>query len=148
MRLLVVPTAAAGIHFEAAVACMWSAAIGTVFAAAVLLPPDMHCLLAAGAATAVVVGVVVTVAASDPGAAIVDVSVVAVVAGAVDAGVATWFLSAVVISTPLVFPVQTCPSPSILSLSIHVLLPLHPEMICAACACMHLRTCGPHHVCH
>ena len=145
MRLLVVPTAAADIHFEAVVACMWSAAIGTVVAAAVLLPPGMHCLLASGATTDVVVGVVVTVAASDPGAAIVDVSVVA---GAVDDGVATWFLSAVVISTPLVSPVQTCPSPSILSLSIHVLLPLHPEMICAACACMHLRTCGPHHVCH
>ena len=105
MRLLVVPTAAAGIHFEAAVACMCSAAIGTVVAAALLVPPDMHCSLAVGAATDVVVGVVATVAASDTGAAIVDLSVVAVVAGAVAAGVATWFLSAVVFSTLLVCPV-------------------------------------------
>ena len=93
MRLLVVPTAAAGINFEADVACMCSAAIGTVVDAAVLLPPGMHCSLAVVAATAVVLGVVATVAASDAGAAIVYVSVLAVVAGAVAAGVATWFLS-------------------------------------------------------
>ena len=67
----------------------------------------MHCLLAVGAATAVDVCVVATVAASDAGAAIVDVIVVAVVSGAVAVGVATWFLSAVVLSTPLVCPVQT-----------------------------------------
>ena len=146
MRLLVVPTATADIHFEAAVACMCSAEIGTVVAAAVLVPPGMHCLLAVGAATAVVVGVVSNVAASDDGAAIVDVSVVNVVVGAVAAGVATWFLSAVVLSTPLVFQVQTCPSPYVLSLSIHVLLLFHPETFCAACACIQLRTCGPHHI--
>ena len=146
MRLLVVPTAAAGIHLEAAVACMCSAAIGMVVAAAVLVPPGMHCLLAVGDATGVFVAVVATVAASDAGVAIIDVSVVAVVAGAVAAGVATWFLSAVVISTPLVCPVQTCPSPSVFSLSIHVLLPFNPAMVCAARACMHHCTCGPHHV--
>ena len=146
MRLLVVPTAAAGINFEAAVECMCSAAIGTVVAAAVLVSPGMHCSLAVGAATAVVVGVVATVAVSDAGATIVDFSVVAVVAGAVAAGVATWFLSAVVIYTPLVCPVQTCPSPYILSLSIHVLLPFHPATFCAAHVCMHLCTCGPHQV--
>ena len=49
MRHLVVPTAVAGIHFVAAVACMCSAAAGTVGAAAVLLLPDIHCLLAVGA---------------------------------------------------------------------------------------------------
>ena len=132
MRLLVVPNAAAGIHFEATVACMCSAAIGTVVAAAVLVPPGMHYLLAVGSATAVVVGVVATVAASDSGAAIVDVSVVDVVAINVAAGVATWFLSAVVISTLLVCSVQTCPYPYVLSLSIHVLLPFHPATFCAA----------------
>ena len=107
MRLLVVPTAAADTHFEDDVACLCSAAIDTVFAATVLVPPGMHCLLAVGAATAVVVGVVATVAASDAGAAIVDVSMVAVVADAVADGFSTWFLSAVVLSTPLVCPVQT-----------------------------------------
>ena len=107
MRLLVVPTSAAGIHFEAAVVCMCSAAIGTVVAAAVLVPPVIHCSLAVGAATAVVVGVVATVSASDAGSAIVDVSVLSVVAIAVDAGVAMWLLSTIVLSMPLVFPVQT-----------------------------------------
>ena len=88
MRLLVVPTAAAGINFEAAVECMCSAAIGTVVAAAVLESPGKHCSLAVGAATAVVVGVVATVAVSDAGAAIFDVSVVALVDDAVTSGVA------------------------------------------------------------
>ena len=146
MRLLGVPTAAAGINFVSAVACMCSAAVGTVVSDAVLVPPDMHCLLVVGSATSVVVGVVATVAASDAGDAIVDFSVVAVADGAVAAGVATWFLSSVVLSTPLICPVQTCPSPSVLSLSIHVVLPFHPATFCAALACMHLRTCGPHHV--
>ena len=146
MRLLVVPTAASGIHFEATVACMCSAEIGMVVAAAVLVPPGMHCSLAVGATNPVVVGVVATVAASDDGAAIVDVSVVAVDAGAVATGVATCFLSAVVISTPLVCPVQTCPSPSFLSLSIHVLLSFHPATFFAVRVCMHLRMCRPHHV--
>ena len=146
MHLLVVSTAAAGIPFEAAVVCMCYAAIGTVVAASVLVPPGMYFSLDVGAATAVVVGVFATVAASDAGAAIFDVYVVAVVAGAVAAGVATWFLSAVVLSTPLVFQVQTCPSPYVLSLSIHVLLLFHPETFCAACACIQLRTCGPHHI--
>ena len=106
----------------------------------------MHCSLDVGAVTAVVVGVVATVAAFDAGAAIVDVSVVAVVADDVAARVDTWFLYAVVLSTPLVCPVQTCPSPSVLSLSIHVLLLFHLATFCAARACMHLRTCGSHHV--
>ena len=114
MRLLVVPTAADGIHFEADVTCMCSAAIGTVDAADVLVPPGMHCSLAVGADTSVVVGVVATVSDSDTGAAIVDISVVAVVDVDVAAGVATWFLSTVVPSTPLVCPIQTCPSPSVL----------------------------------
>ena len=146
MRLLVFPTAVADTHFEAAVACMCSAAIGTDVAAAVLVPPGMHCLLAVGDATDVVVGVVATVAAYDAGAAIVDFYVVAVVVGAVAAGVDMWFLSTVVLSTPLVCPVQTRPSPSVLSLSIHVLIPFHSETFFAARACMHLRTCGSHHV--
>ena len=102
MRHLVVPTAVAGIHFVADVACMCSAAAGMVFADVVLVLPDIHYSLEVGAATAVVVGVVATVAASDAGAAIVAVSVVA---GAVAAGVATWVLSAAVFSTPLVCPV-------------------------------------------
>ena len=60
MLHLVVPTAVAGIHFVEAVACMCSAAAGTVGAAAVLVLPDIHCLLAVGVATAAVVGVVAT----------------------------------------------------------------------------------------
>ena len=103
-----VPTAVAGIHFVDAVACMCSNASVTVFYAVVLVLPDIHCSLAVGAATAAVVGVVATVAASDAGADIVSVSVFA---GAVAAGVAMWVLSADVNSTPLVCPVQTCPSP-------------------------------------
>ena len=99
MRLLVVPTAAAGIHFEAAVPCICSAAIGTVVAAAVLVPPGIHCSLAVGAATAAVVGVVATDAASDTGAATFAVSVVA---GFVAYRVATWVLSAAALSTTLV----------------------------------------------
>ena len=88
---------------------------------------------------------VATVAVSDARAAIVDFSVVAMVSGTVAAGVATWFLYDVVLSTPLVCPLQTCSSSSVLSLSIHVLLPFHPATFCAARACMHLRTCGLHH---
>ena len=107
MRLLVVPTDAAGIHFVAAVACMSSSVIGTVVAAEVVVPPDIHCLIVVGAATFVVVSVSVTVAVSDDEAAIVDVSVLAVVAGAVASGVATCFLSTIVISMPLCFPLQT-----------------------------------------
>ena len=78
MRLLVVPTSAAGIHFEAAVVCMCSDAIDTVVDDAVLVPPGMYFSLAVGDSTAVVVDVVATVAASDAGDAIVVVSVVAV----------------------------------------------------------------------
>ena len=141
MRHLVVPTAVAGIHFVAAVACMCFAAAGTVVGDAVLVLPDIHCLLAVGDATAAVVGVVATVATSDAGAAIVAASVVA---GAVDAGVATWVLSDAVLSTPLFCSVQTCPYPSVLSLSILVQLLFHPATFCAARACMHLRTCGRH----
>ena len=110
MRHLVVPTAVAGINFVAAVSCMCSVAAGTVFATAVLVLPYIHCLLVVGSVTNVVVGVVATVAAPDAGAAIV---VVSVVAGAVAAGVAMWVLSAAVLSTPLVCPVQTCPSLSV-----------------------------------
>ena len=145
MRHLVVPTAVAGIHSVAVVACMCSSVAGMVVVATVLVIPDIHCLLDVGAATAAVVGVVATVASSDAGAAIVSVSVVA---GAVDAGVATWVLSAAVISMPLVFPVQTCPFPSIFSLSILVQHLFHPETFFAACACMHLRTCGRYNFCH
>ena len=110
MRELVVPTAVAGIHFVAAVACICSSAAGTVVSAAVLVLYDIHCSLVVGAATDVVVGMVSTVAASAARAAIV---VVSVVAGTVAAGVATWVLSAAALFTPLVCPVQTCPSPSI-----------------------------------
>ena len=111
MRHLVVPTAVSGIHFVAAVVCMCYAAAGTVAAAAVLVLPYIHCSIVVGADTAVAVDVVATVAASDAGA---DIVVVSVVAGAVASGVATWLLSAAVISMPLVFPVKTCPSPSVL----------------------------------
>ena len=147
MRLLVIPTADAGIHFVDSVACMCSATIGTVVAAALLVPPDMHCSLAVGADTAGVVGVVATVAASDSGAAIVAVSVATVFAGAVDVGVATLSaLSASAPSTPLVCPVQIFCYPSVLSLSTHALRLFRPAKFCAARACMHLCTCGPHHV--
>ena len=143
MRQLAVPTAFSGIHFVAAVACMRSAAAGTVVTVVVLVLPDIHRSLVVGAATVVVVGVVATVAASDAGAAIV---VVSVVAGAVDVGVSTWVLSAAMLSTPLVCPVQTCPYPSVLSLSILVQLLFHPATFCSARACMHLRTFGRHPV--
>ena len=94
MRHLMVPTAVSGIHFVAAVACMCSNAAVTIFAAAVLVLPDIHCSLAVGAATSDVVGVV----------AIVDASV----AGAIDVGFSTLiYLIASAPSTPLVCPVQT-----------------------------------------
>ena len=141
MRHLVVPTAVAGVHFLAAVACMCSAAAGTVVAASVLVLPDIHCSLAVGAATVAVVVVAATVAASDAGSAIVAISVVS---GDVAAGVYTWVLFAAVLSKPLVSPVQTCPSPSVLSLSILVQLLFHPATFCAARACIHLCTCGSH----
>ena len=71
-----VPTAVSDIHFVDAVACMCStvacmcyAAAGTFDAAAVLVLPDIHCSLAVGAATAAVVGLAATVAASAAGAA-------------------------------------------------------------------------------
>ena len=111
MRHLVVPTAVAGIHFVATIACMCSAAAGMFGSAAVLVLPDIHCLLAVGAATDDVVGLAATVAASVAGAANFSVSVVA---SAVSDGVATLFLSAAVLSTPLVCPVQIFPSPSAL----------------------------------
>ena len=115
MRLLVVSTVAAVIHFVAAIACMFSAVIATVVAAAVLVPLDMNCSLVVGSATVVANGVVATVAASDAGAANVAVSVVAVIFCAVAAEVVTWFLSTSVLSKPLVCSVQTFPSPSGLS---------------------------------
>ena len=136
-----VPTAVDGIHFLDAVACMCSAVAGTFGAAAMLVIPDINCLLAVGVDTSTVVGLAATVAASTAGAANFDVSVVA---GTVAAGFATWVLSADVFPAPLVCPVQTFPSPSVLSLSILV----HPlfclSMFYAARACMHLRTCGSH----
>ena len=125
----------------AAVVCMCSAAAGKVAAASVLVLPYIHFSLAVGSATAYVVGMVATVAASDAAAIIVAVSVVA---DDVAAGVSTWVLSDAVLSTPLVCPVQTCPFPSVLSLSILFQLLFHPEMFCAARACMHLRACGSH----
>ena len=143
MRHLVVPTAVAGINFVDAVACMCSAAAGTVVAATMLVLPDIHCSLVVEAATVVVVGVVATFVASDAGAAIV---VVSVVAGAVAAGVSTWVLSAAVISTPLVCPVQTCPSPPAFPLSILVQILFHLATFCATRACMNFRTCRRHPV--
>ena len=83
----------------AAVACMCSAAAGTVGAAAVLVLPDIHCSLSVGAATAAVVGVVANDAASDTGDATFAVSAVA---GFVAYSVATWVLSAAALSTTLV----------------------------------------------
>ena len=145
MLLVVAPTADAGIHFVAAVSCMCPAASGTVVAAEVVVPPDMHCLPAVGAANAVVVDVVAIVAASDAGAAIFAVSVASVVAGAVAVGFATvTALPADAPSMPLVCPLQTCPSPYVLSLSTHFLHLFHQATFCAARACMHLRTCAPH----
>ena len=144
MLLLVVPTAAAGIHFVADVACMCSSEIGTVVAAAVLVPPDMHCSLFVGAATDVVVGVVATVSASDAGYAIVDVSLVAVVSGAVADGVSTWVLSDAGLSTTLICLEKTFPSPSVFSLFILVHPLFHLATFYAARACMHLCTYGRH----
>ena len=115
MLLLVVPTDADVIHFVAAVACMCPAASSTVVADEVVVPPDMHCSPDLGSATAVFVDVVATVYASDAGAAIVAVSVADVFSGAVAVGVATLSaLSSAAPSTPLVCPVQTYPSPSVL----------------------------------
>ena len=136
-----VPTAVAGIHFVAAVACMCSAAAGTFGDSAVLVIPDIHCLLAVGAATGAVVGLAATVDASAAGAANFAVYVVA---GAVATGASTWVLSDAVLSTPLVFPVQIFPSPSVLSLSILVQPLFHLATFYAARACMHLHTCGRH----
>ena len=68
---------------------MCPAVSGTVVAAEVVVPPDIHCLPAVGAATAIVVDVVAIFSASVDGAAIVDVSVDAVVSGVVDVGVVT-----------------------------------------------------------
>ena len=104
-----VPTSVAGIPFVASFACMCSAPAGTFGAAVVVVLHDIHCSLAVGAATAAVVGLDATVAASAAGA---DSFAVSLVAGAVAAGVATWFMSAAVLSTPLVCPVQIFPSSS------------------------------------
>ena len=102
MLLLVAPTAADGIHFVADFAFMYPAADGTVVAAEVVILPDMHCSPAVGAVTAVIFDVVVIVAASDAGAAIVAVSVAAVFAGAVAVGVSMFSsLSAAAPSTPI-----------------------------------------------
>ena len=139
MRHLVVPTAVAGIHFVADVACMCSAAASTFGDAAVLVLPDIQCSLAVGANTTAVAGLAATDAASSYGDANFAVSVVA---GAVADGVATWVLSAAVLSTPLVYPVQTFPSPSVLSLSILVQPLFHLATFYDARACMHIRTCG------
>ena len=117
---------------------MCSAEAGTIVSAAVLVLPDIHCSLSVGSATADVVGLVGTVAASDAGAAIVAGDVVA---GDVAAGVDTWVLSTAVPSTTLFCQVQTCPYPSVLSLSILVQLLFHPAKFCAVRACMHLPTC-------
>ena len=107
MILLMVPTADAGIHFVAVAACMCPAVDGTVVAAEVVVPPDMHFSPAVGAATDVVVDVVAIVAASVSGAAIVAISLDDLVHGAVDVGVAMFTaLSAAAPSTPLIFPAQ------------------------------------------
>ena len=146
MLLFVVPISAAGTHLVDAAACMCPAAAGTVVAAEEVVPPDTNCLPVVVEATDVVV-VVAIVAASVAGAAIVVVSVAAVIDGVVDVGVATLTdLSAAVPSTPLVCLAQKCLSPFVLSLSTLVLLLFHQAAFCAAHACMHLRTCGPHHV--
>ena len=147
MLLLVNPTVAAGNHLVAAAACMCPAADGTVVAAEVVLPYDMHCLPVVGAATSVVVVVVAIVASSVAVAAIVAVSVAAVIAGVFDVEVATLTsLSVDVLSTLLLCLAQICPSPFVFPLSTLVLLLFHHATFCAACACMHLRTCWPHHV--
>ena len=93
MLPLLVPTAASGIHLvaTAADAYMWPSTAGTFVAAEVVVPPHMHCLPAAGAATAVVVDVVSITPYSivGAGAATVADCVAAVVSGAVAVGVAT-----------------------------------------------------------
>ena len=115
MLLLVVPTVAAIIHFVDAAAFMCPAAAGTVVAAEVVVPPDMHYSPSIGAATSVVVGVVAIVVASVAGAAIVAVSVAALVVDVVAVGVATLTsLTAAKPSTPLVCPAQNFPSPFVL----------------------------------
>ena len=124
--------------FVADVVCMCSAVAGTVIAAAVLVLSDIHCPFVVGDDTAIVVGVVATIAASAAGAAIVIVSVVA--------GAVAVLLSTAVLSTPLFCPVQTFPSQFVLSLFILVQLLFHPATFCAARECMHLRTCGRHPV--
>ena len=136
-----VPTSVSGIHFVNAVACMCSAAVGTFGAAAVLVLPDIHCSLAVGAATSAVVGLAATVAASAAGASNFSVSVVS---GAVASGVATWVLSSALLSTLLVFSVQTFPFPYVLSLSILFQPLFHLATFYAALAHMHLRICGRH----
>ena len=141
MRHYVVPTAVDGIHFVAAAACMCYDAAGMFGAAVVLVLPDIHCSLAVGAANAAVVGLAATVDATAAGVTNLAVSVVAC---DVAAGVATWFLSAAVLSKLLVFPVQIFPSPSALSLSVLFQTLFHLAMFYAARACMHLRTCGCH----
>ena len=149
MLPLVVPTTSAGIHLgdAAATACMCPSAAGTVVAAEVVVPPDMHCLPDFGAAAAVVVDVVDIAAASVAGDATVAVSVADVVARKVAVGVATLTaLPAAAPSMPLFCPAQTCPFPYVFSLSNQVLLLFHQATSCAARACMHLRTFGTHHV--
>ena len=149
MLPLVVPTAASGIHLvdAAAAACMCPFAAGTSVAAKVVVPNYMHCPPVVGAVTAVVGGVVAIAAASVAGSATVAVSVAAVVAGAVAVGVAKLTaLPAAAPSMPHFCPAQTFPSPYVLSLSNHVLRLFRQATSCAARACMHLRTFGPHHV--
>ena len=60
---------------------MCPAVAGTVVAAEVVVPHDMHCLPAVGVATAIVVVLVAIAAASVAGAAIVAVSVDSVIYG-------------------------------------------------------------------
>ena len=147
MLLLVAPTDAACIHLVAADACMCPPVVGTVVSAEVVVTPDMHFSHSIGEATAFFVSVVAIVVDYVAGAAIIAVPVAAVVVGAVAVGVATLTsLAAAAPSTALVCPAQTCPSPSVLSLSTYVLSLFHQAKFCAAHACMHLRTCGPHHV--
>ena len=148
MLLFVAPISAAGIHLVDAAACMCPSAAGTVDAAEVVVLSDMHGLPVVGAASSVVV-VVAIVATSVAVATIVAISVAAVFAGVVDVGVATLiFLPLAVLSMLLVCLVQICPSQFVLSLSTLVLLLFHPATFCAAHACMHLRTWGPHHFLH
>ena len=111
MLLFVVPISAAGTHLVDAAACMCPDADGTVVAADVVVPSDMHGLPVVGAATVVVV-VVEIIAASVTVATIVAVSVSAVFAGVVGVGVSTLiFLHVAVLSTLLVCLAQICPYP-------------------------------------